>query len=218
MPAIDANDAKQLRDLLTPFKLIYWGAFFVGVDLHLYLRVNNRIGGFDVLPDTLGFLLLTIGIFILISVVTFPSGYELGMTLVGAVSLFSLIGSICLWFVPDIANLNLWVVVLLWSVAISAILIFCFALRQLCLQMQLEVLAASWKTGAILVLCLYCIPQLLGTILIRTFGVVSQSFVVTALLALLALVPLIFLLRTSYRMAALAQGARPVERMHGGTV
>ncbi len=209
----------DIRQAVKPLRLIFWGGLLLFLDFHFTSTVNGEGFRFDVLNDTLGAVLVTVGVFRLARLggsFVHPR-YPAAMTFAKAVCVASIFETALkhLVFVhpPPLALL----LTLLGLAQLAAMVIFCVAMRWLCAAAGLTGAAQSWRTTAIRFLVLLALPLgfafAAAVVAIATGGSfnVNVGWGVLLVIAVILVPPIHFFVSTSrMRRAAEAAGAMDV--------
>jgi hypothetical protein len=164
-----------LRTAITPLRLIFWGGLLVIFDFTFTTTTNGRGFRCDVLDDTLGMILITVGVFRLARFPV-PGSYRTMMSAINVIAVLGIIRSVDHHFIydsPDWFGLMGMVLVL---AELAAVILFCTCMRRLALEAGLRGIAASWAVTRLLFLALYVLP--LGLFYLAALGAVvtGRSF------------------------------------------
>jgi hypothetical protein len=139
----------DIRKAITPLRLVFWGGIICVLDL--------RINGFDILNDILGAILIACGVFGL-GDLRIPGRYRSAMLFIKIVSVLAIAEAInahVRYQIPRPASFLLH----LYGIAkMLATVVFCLAMRWLCLAAGLTKSERSWKTTTILFALIYLAP------------------------------------------------------------
>jgi hypothetical protein len=213
----------DIRQAVKPLRLIFWGGLLLFLDVTFASTVNGEGFRFDVLNDTLGAVLVTIGVFRLSRLggsfvhPRFPAA----MTFVKAVCVTSIFETALKHFVfTHPAPLSLLFTVL-GLAQLAAMVIFCVAMRCLCAAAGLTAAAQSWRTTTILFLVMLALPLgfayvagLIATATGESFNV-NLGWAVLLIIPLLLVPPIHFFVSTS-RMRRAAEAAGAIDVPTGG--
>ena len=207
--ASDPNPLPARPDLgaaVTPLRLIFWGGLICILDI--------KINGFDLLNDTVGTILIAVGVFRLASFQVSPS-YKSMLTFAQVISLLAILRSVLMQVtgLPHALGIFGAIVGLL---DLAAIVCFCMAMQLLCRHASVEACARSWKTTTILFIAIYLIPlgivYAVGLVSIVANAHFNKQFGPWALLLLpVFFAPLIHLFVSTSRMKRQAQAVAAVD-------
>jgi len=201
----------EIRQAITPLRLVFWGGLLCLFDITFSETHNGEGFKFDILNDTLGAILITVGVFRL-AAIRVDRPYASWLALVQAMSVVLIIDTIRDHFIVQMPQ-----VVVLLGLAVSlaylaAILAFCWCMRRLCLAAALARAADSWRVTIILFVVIFVAPLGLFYLAAIVAIVTESSFHINLgpagllLLPVLA-IPIIHLFVSTSRMKRAAEGA-----------
>jgi hypothetical protein len=193
---------QHVRAAVTPLRWIFIGGIFWIVDV--------RINSFDVLDDTLGTLLITVGVFRLAAA---PVGgkYRKVMIFVEIVAVASVVETAIKHFALLGPAVLLFPFGLLGLCQLAAIILFCLAMRWFCQEAGLPKVARSWQVTFVLFCLLYALPLGFSYVATMVAAVSHRSFDIDVgrwglvVLVPALLIPMIFLLVSTSRMRRAAE-------------
>ena len=211
----DPELRRPLRNAVRPLRCVFWGALLCVLDI--------TIDGFDLLPDTLGLVILGFGIVPLLPFADNPS-YKTPMYFVVVVYVVSLLDTVR-------ATLSLQVPAgydvferLLSLAEPAAVVIFVGCMRKLCAWHRRILAEASWRKTEKLWLWIYLVPLATITLLDIAYRINGESFRVdlgpaALLLIPVFLAPLVHFFMSTSRMSAAASARvrRPTSNDGGST-
>jgi len=143
--------------LITPLRLIFWGALLCLLDFHVSQTTNGQGFKFDFLNDFLGMILITVGVFRLSRQAPTPSAAR-AMNFVKIVAVVSTIKALIdhtIFQAPEPWTF-FWTLFALAELAANVI--FCFSMILYCNHHGLPEPARSWRTTAWLFVVIYALP------------------------------------------------------------
>ena len=193
----------DISTAVAPLRMVFWGGLLVVLDL--------KINGFDLLNDTVGMILITIGVFHLASFKV-DRLYRNLMVFAQIMSVIKLVTSFLNQLPADLRHFDV-VLLLVQMLCLASTICFCVAMRRFCAA-GLFGAANSWKTTTIFYVVIYAIP--LGAFYLIAAGaiLIGKSFNVNlgwaALpLLLVFILPLIHLFMSTSRMKRSAEEMPP---------
>jgi hypothetical protein len=157
---------------ILPLRLIFWGGLLMIFDLKVSQKVNGEGFQFDVLNDALGAALIAWGVFRL-ATIPVPGRYAAAMTLVKVTVILAFANAVrahVIMPLPDAMSVALFV---LGLAKLAAIVVFCWAMRRMCLHYDLARAAASWRVTLILFAAIYLVP--LGAFYLLAAGTIATG-------------------------------------------
>ncbi len=155
--AIARMPVSDIKSVILPLRLIFWGALIVLVDLTYSQTVNGVGWRFDFVNDAVGMLMIVWGTSRL-GKIRVDDRYRTAMRLVTISAVLSLLDAIHGHFIYDTPP----TVALFFSVvgfaAMIATVVFCVAMRWLSEGAGLQRSARSWKITTLLFVIVYLIP------------------------------------------------------------
>lgn len=199
----------QIEATITPLRLIFWGGLLCVIDITFSETTNGRGWTFDILNDFLGTILITFGVFRLLSVEVHDA-YRKVMIFVAVVAFLSCFDALHAHFIYRVPSLLTFLQNVLGIAALVAIVLFCIAMRWLCLEAQLNRSAQSWKTTFWLFVVIYLLPLGLFYLIAMISTATGQSFNLNLgpgalLLVIVFLIPLVHFFISTSRMKSEAQ-------------
>ena len=147
----------DIKSVISPLRLIFWGALIVLVDLTYGKTVNGVGWRFDFLNDAVGMLLIVKGTFRLAKIRVNDS-YRTAMRFVTITAVLSLLDAIHSHFIYDTPPAVALLASLVGIASMIAMVVFCVAMRWLSEAAGLARAARSWKTTTLLMVIVYLIP------------------------------------------------------------
>jgi tetratricopeptide (TPR) repeat protein len=204
--AVVSISTSEIRKVIKPLRLIFWGGLVHLFDFTVRQTVNGVEREFDLLNDLIGLLMITWGVFQLFKV-NVHDRYLKAMHFVIVVAILSCLDEIFSKAYHDIPPLISFFQSVLSIAAMIAIVVFCMAMRWLSTESGFRVSARSWRTTTLLFVVIYSIPLGLfygyaavtiaaGTSTDLNFGSYSS------LLILVLFIPLIHFFISTSRMKA----------------
>ena len=144
----------RIADAVGPLRMVFWGGIICVFDL----KINN----FDLFHDSVGMLLIAIGVFKL-SAYSDEDRFPSYMTFCKIVALCCCIEALPIQWPSELS----FAFMLLGLAAMIATVLFCISMRQLCGEHQLDSAESSWRTTTTLFTVIYLIP--LGLFYIAAF-------------------------------------------------
>ncbi|MBM3248664.1 MAG: hypothetical protein FJZ10_04510 [Candidatus Omnitrophica bacterium] len=129
-------------------RLIFWGA--------LLCVLSFKLNGLDIFDDTVGWLLICLGVFPLAK----QSGgihHKNFMLFVQIAAVVSLVKQIMFGYFPTPESLSL-ILQILGFLTLAGIVVFCMAMRDMAEAHSLDLSKTSWKTTLVLFVAIYAIP------------------------------------------------------------
>jgi len=206
-------DRSEVHKAIKPLRLIFWGGLLCLFDITFSELRNGQGYRFDVLNDTLGAILIAVGVFALARIAV-DSPYKSWLALVQAMSIVLVVDTFFAHFVFPLPD----AVVLLQNVVgaayLAAILAFCWCMRRLCQAAGLARAAASWKVTIILFAVIFVAP--LGLFYVAAIGAIAtgKSFHLDLgpaglVLLLVFAVPIVHIFMSTSRMKRAAEALPP---------
>lgn len=203
---------------ITPLRSIFWGGLLCILHVSITTRFNDVDYKIDILDDLVGMLLITSGVFKL-AAVQVHQRYASAMRFVKAIAVLDTLAAIDGYFVYKKPVPLSALFTLLGIAELIAVVVFCVAMRWLCLDAQLEKSARSWSTTIWLFTLIFLIP--LGLFAAASFVMLLQgnSFDVDlgpagCLLLPVFLAPLIYLFMSTSRMRNEAEVSAAAPAVH----
>jgi hypothetical protein len=213
----------DIRQAVKPLRLIFWGGLLLFLDLAFSETVNGEGFRFDILNDTLGAVLVTIGVFRLARLGgTFVNPrFPAAMTFVKVVSVAGIVETAMKHYVFKHPEPLTWLLTVLGMAQLAGMVLFAVAMRWLCGAAGLAAVAASWRTTAILFLLILALPLGLMYVSALITSATGGSFYFnvgpTGLLAIpILLVPLVHFFVSTSRMRRAAEAAGAIDVPTGG--
>jgi hypothetical protein len=207
------EERRRLARLATPLSLVFWGALLVVLDLRFGVAVGGRVSGVDVLPDTLGYVLMAAGFCLL----AFGKHFEGKEDLVAAAVATLYIGLAALslgsWFFPAL-DLDPLGVFFLQAAASAGLVATCWILYGFCRRLGLAGNARAWAVAGLLVVCLWPLPSAI----VMALPPFRVSWLFLAFAVLCGLAPLVAFLSATFRLGSAARRASPPQSEHRGVV
>lgn len=144
--SLEPHDIKRA---ITPLRLVFWGGIVCVFDF--------RFNGFDILNDILGAILITCGVFGLANL-SVNGPYRRAMLFVKIASLLAIAQAIYAHLDVETPRPVVLLLHLYGIVKMLATVVFCMAMRQLCIAAGLTKSEQSWKTTTILFAVIYLVP------------------------------------------------------------
>ena len=173
----------DIRRTIGPLRLIFWGGLICVFDF--------KINDFDLLHDLIGSLMIACGVFTL-SGINVHEPYAKAMRFVQVVVVLSCLTTLMDQFGYPRSN---FISTLLWlfgTVEMIAIVVFCVAIRWLCIRAELVESTRSWRTTTLLFTFIYLIPLGLFYCAAAIAIATSSSFNIQLGPAGLLLIPIFF--------------------------
>lgn len=219
LPQLPSVDSEGIRKSVTPLRLVFWGALICIIDITFSQTVNGEGFKIDVLDDTVGAILIAVGVFRLGRIVV-DNAYATWMTFVKSMAVVVVIETFFDHFIMRLPEGIGLIKNLLGLAELAAIVVFCWCMRRLCQVSGLSQAAGSWKVTIILFAVVFVAPLAL-LYLLYLAGLVAivsgKSFNVNLgpgglLLIPVFIVPVVHLFMSTSRMkrAAEAQPSRDV--------
>lgn len=146
--------------VIRSLRLIFWGA--------LLCILSFKINSFDVFDDTVGLLLICLGVFPLAKQ---PGGLHHNnfMLFVRIVAIITLIEQVMFGYFSPPESLSL-ILQILGLLMLAGIVVFCLAMRDMAEAHNLNISKNSWKTTLVLFVAIYVIP--LGLFYLYALGAI----------------------------------------------
>ena len=151
---------ESVRAAANPLRLIFWGSLIWFLDLSFTTTQGSTGLRIDLLDDTLGTVMIMIGVTRLAAIPVSPT-YRQAMTALRIIMLFSIAETVVAHFVFAEPDWYRWLVLLLQTAEGVGVGCFCFAMRRFCDAAGLPLLAWHWKICGRVILALYLLPLLL---------------------------------------------------------
>ena len=186
----------DIKRTVTALRLIFWG----GIICVFHFKINN----FDILNDIVGAIMIAWGVFRL-SNLDVHRHYRVAMLFVKIISILYIAEAINAHFHYRVPALMSFVMHLFGIAKMLATVLFCVAMRWLCIAAGLSRSEKSWKTTAILFGVIYLIPLGLLNFVWIVCLITGKSFnfnmgPAVLLILFVFLVPLIHLFISTSRM------------------
>ncbi|MGI9240699.1 MAG: hypothetical protein ACR2RV_07855 [Verrucomicrobiales bacterium] len=139
----------DIRRTIGPLRTIFWGGLICIFDL----KINN----FDLLHDLVGTIMIAWGVFALGGIKVHES-YAKAMRFVQTVVALSCLTTLMDQFGYPRSSFISTLLSLLGTVEMIAIVVFCVAMRWLCIHAELVESTRSWRTTTLLFTFIYLIP------------------------------------------------------------
>lgn len=209
---------RELAKASQPLKLVISGMLLVVLDFNLGVVSGNGRHFFDLLNDSLGLLLVTVGLGRLcgLKLGSLNEGVLAGIT--GAAAVF-LVVSVVKQVRPELLEGAATTLTILGAVGTACLLAFCLVMRAVSLSAGLASAARSWSTTLLLVLIFNVLsPAILRfaspSLLPETDG---STFGLAAIASLAMALPFVHSFLSAARMCQ-ALPSLPPDRAHRGTV
>jgi hypothetical protein len=148
---------EQIHAAIKPLRLIFWGGILWIFDLSFSTTSNGSGYRCDVLDDTVGTILIAIGVFRL-SQAPVRGDYSTLMLIVRLTLLASIIETAMKHFIfVHPAPLD-FLLSLLGLCQLTATILFLVAMKQFCTEANLQNVAASWQVTFLLFCFIYALP------------------------------------------------------------
>ena len=198
------NKKEILIKTITPLQVIFWGAIFSIFDIKIQLFSIS----FDILNDTFGLILITIGV-IQLSLLYSSKRYDLGMTFVALVAITSIGYQFLFYISPDWYMRVITYSVYLSSLQFTAIIIFCISMHWMSLDLNLSEISKDWQNTSILFVIFFIVPNSIFQQLFssgKINGIPDKLFYVLVIfLLILESIPVAHILIVSRRMQKKAE-------------
>jgi len=160
-----------LRRAITPLRLVFWGGMLLVSDV----TVSSDGFKFDVLDDTVGAILITIGVYRLAAIPVSPR-YDRMLAFVRVVCILAIFDTALDHFIFNMPEPLAFALSLLAFVELVATVCFCVAMRWASQVHGLVRSARSWRVTMLLYVLVYPLP--LGTFYLITAAAIAtnQSF------------------------------------------
>jgi hypothetical protein len=168
--------------------MIFWGGLLCIFDITFTQTTNGRGFKCDILDDTLGAILIAVGVFRL-SAIAVHGRYATVTRFVQVVSVLAVLNTIRAHFIMPLPPLVHVVLNLFGLVTLVAIVAFCIAMRWFCVEAGLVAAARSWSVTTWLFVLIYLFPLGLLYLVTAVAMASGQSFNVNLGPAGLLLVP-----------------------------
>jgi hypothetical protein len=160
-------DAYSIQQAISPLRMIFWGGLLCVFDITFTSTTNGQGFKCDILDDTVGALLILIGVFKL-SAFRVHNRYAAVMGFVRVVSVLALLDTIRAHFVTPLPSVIQLAIHILGILRLAAIIAFCVGMRWLCEAARLYYEARSWAFSTALFFIIYVIP--LGALYLMLAG------------------------------------------------
>jgi hypothetical protein len=137
--------------------MIFWGALLCIFDITFSQTTNGYGFKCDILDDTLGSLLIAVGVFRL-AAIEVHGRYASVMKFVKMMTILHVLDTIQAHFVRPLEPAFSFVLQLLGLFALAATIAFCVAMRWFCELAQLQEASRSWRTTTSLFVVIYAVP------------------------------------------------------------
>jgi hypothetical protein len=195
---------QHVHAAVTPLRLIFWGGLLWIFDVSFSSTVNGEGWRFDLLNDTLGAILITIGVFRLAAA---PVGgrFRAVMTFVKVVAVASVVETALKHLVFAHPAPLAFALGALSLAQLAATILFCLAMRWFCDAAAIPPVARSWRVTFLLFATIYALPlgllYLASLFALMTGGTFHLNLGVGGLLLLpVFAVPLVHLFVSTSRM------------------
>jgi hypothetical protein len=199
----------RLLGLITPLRLIFWGALLCLFDFSFSSTTNGEGFKFDILNDLLGMILITVGV-IRLGGIEVTHTYSKGMTFVKVVSVISTIEALIDHWVFRAPEGWAFFWTLFGLFRLAAIIVFCLSMRLVCREENLAEPSRSWHTTTMLFVIIFVLPLGFFYIAALVAMVTGESFNIDLgpaglLLLLIFAIPIIHFFVSTSRMAKAAK-------------
>jgi hypothetical protein len=150
-------NAYSIKKAVSPLRMIFWGGLLCIFDINFTQTTNGQGFKCDLLDDSVGALLILIGICKL-SAIRVHERYAAVMRFIQVVSVLALINTIRAHFIFPLPVVLQLAIEVLGVVTLAAIIAFCVAMRWLCEEAHLNNVARSWAFSTALFFVIYVIP------------------------------------------------------------
>jgi len=147
----------HIHAAIKPLRLIFWGGILWIFDLTFSTTTNGSGYRCDVLDDTVGTILIAIGVFRL-SRAGVHGNYSTLMLIVRLTILASIIETAMKHFIFAYPAPLDFLLNVLGLCQLTAIILFCVAMKQFCAEANLQKVAASWQVTFLLFCFIYVLP------------------------------------------------------------
>lgn len=142
---------------IQPLRLIFWGAIICLLDLSFSSTVNGKGWTFDLINDFVGTVMILIGVTKL-GQIWLDDRYTAMMKFIIVVAVLSCINALHNHLIYDVATPVAFFFTIVGLAGMIATVLFCVAMRKLCLAWDLGRAADSWKMTCILFVAIYLLP------------------------------------------------------------
>ncbi len=201
----------DIKRAIKPLRFVFWGGLICLFDLSFTQTVNGEGWKFDILNDAVGMIMITWGVFVL-SGIPVHSRYSSAMLYVKIVAALSILNALHGHFIYEVPPVLSFLLLLLGLASIIATVVFCIAMRWVCVEGGLQRAADSWKTTTILFVVIYLVPVGAFYAVAIVAAVVGESFRINLglpglILVLIFFIPIVHLFISTSRMRGEAEKA-----------
>ena len=212
-----AMNAQSVQSAITPLRMIFWGGLLCIFDLTFSQTTNGYGFKCDILDDTVGSLLIAVGVFRL-AALPVHDRYAKCMRFLKVVAVLYVLDTIQAHYVRPLAPAVHFALQVFGLVTLAAVIAFCVAMRWFCEAAHLREASQSWRTTTALFVVIYAVP--LGLLYVAGAVATASNHPLKINLGLLGLlvlpvfaVPLIHLFVSTSRMKRAAEAAFVPENM-----
>jgi hypothetical protein len=148
---------QSVKQAITPLRMIFWGGLLCIFDITFTWTTNGSGFKCDLLDDTLGAILITVGVFRL-SAVAVHERYAALMRFVQIVSVLAVLNTIRAHFIMPLPPMVQVLINIFGFVTMLTIIAFCVAMRWFCEEAGLSGAAQSWSVTTWLFVLIYLFP------------------------------------------------------------
>lgn len=211
---ITSENRIKIRKTILPLKLIIAGGFLLVIDFNFFF--------FDLFNDTVGWVLLTIGV-IFLTFLHSSKRYEYGMTFVSLVAILSVGVHLLSLTTPDVIEEYIQYYYFLSGIQSVAIIFFCISMYWFCEELGLNTIAKDWQSAYLLFTFFLIIPGSINSLILNVlYPDYSLSNVMIILIIviymLLAIIPLIHIFRVTKKMLNIAKDFVPKDFSSKGAI
>lgn len=175
VPTDGIMDVDSVTRAITPLRMIFWGGLLCIFDITVTAKTNGSGFKFDFLDDTLGAILILVGVFRL-SAIEVHKRYVTRMRFIKIVSVLAVFNTIRAHFIMSLPTEVEAAINLFGFVTMLATVTFCVAMRWFCEEAGLSGAARSWKVTTLLFVLIYLFPMGLFHLAAIVAVVSGQSF------------------------------------------
>jgi hypothetical protein len=150
-------NVQSVKSAITPLRMIFWGGLLCVFDLTFSQTTNGYGFKCDLLDDTVGSLLIAVGVFRL-AAIPVHGRYARLMRFVKVVAVLYVLDTVQAHYVRPLGPAVRFALQVFGLVTLAAVIAFCVAMRWFCEAASLRGAPQSWRTTTALFIVIYAVP------------------------------------------------------------
>lgn len=197
-------DEEDIQDLCRALTMVFWGGLICIIDFKYSRLVNGQGFTIDIISDTVGMILITIGVFKIAALLD-DNTFKGAMLFIKIVAILGIIETIHNHFVYEVPRFLSYFSYTFGLLTLAAIVLFLFIMRYLSNELEFDESRRLWTITIILVVIIYVFPlgfiNINGIIMLIIGRHYNFNLGSAGLLTIpVFIIPFIFLLLSALRM------------------